>query len=352
MHLDRWRSNIAGVDASRSGKSDRGAGTGAAVAALLLATVFWGCGFTWAKAAGEIVNSYFGLAQGAPLGPMWVLAARFLAAGILWLIFFPQSRRGWSGRDVGSSLLLGGILSAGLVVQHLGLDRTSEAVSAFLTSLTILFVPLMMTFILRRPPRGVLWVGVALATVGVFLLTGASPSGFGIGELLGLCCAVSYSVDIIVLNLVIRPESASRLTAGQFLVVGISNLLVCLLLPGGPRSIAHAPEVMRNSALVMDVALLTLLPTIGAFGLQFRFQPRVDPARAALIYLMEPIFASIFALAITGRRLGLIAVVGAALIVVANLLVEIVSGRGQARRQSNADEQSLREEIVHTPLID
>ena len=43
-----------------------------ATLALLLATLFWGCGFTWAKAAGAAVNHLALLPPGAPLGPIWL----------------------------------------------------------------------------------------------------------------------------------------------------------------------------------------------------------------------------------------------------------------------------------------
>ena len=314
-----------------------------AVGALILATVFWGCGFTWAKTAGETVNAACGLAVGSALGPIWVLAARFLAAAILWFAIFPNSRRGWNRRDVVRSLILGIALSSGLIVQHLGLDRTSEATSAFLTSLTILFVPLMMTMVLRRPPRPVLWIGVVLATAGVWLMTGAAPSGFGLGELLGLACAVFYSIDIIIVNYLITPASASRLTAGQFLVVGLVNLLACFFLPAGQHGLASAFDLLSNPQIGINVALLTVFPTIAAFGLQFRFQPRIDPSRAALIYLMEPIFASLFAWALTRRGLAPIAMAGAGMIVIANLLVELVS----ARTAEAADVPK-----IGTPIID
>ena len=303
--------------------------------------MFWGCGFAWAKTAGETVNATCNFPPGSPLGPIFVLAARFLGGGVLWLLIFPDARRGWSRRDVLRSFILGLVLAAGMIVQHLGLDRTSEAVSAFLTSLTILFVPLMMTLVLRRPPRPILWVGVILATAGVWLMTGATPRGFGIGELLGLACAFTYSIDIIIVNYLITPASASRLTAGQFLVVGLVNLLVCLFLPGGSGALADAGKLLSMREVGVNIALLTIFPTLGAFGLQFRFQPRMDPSRAALIYLMEPIFASLFALILNHRGLPAIAAAGAAMIVLANLLVELVS----ARRPSP-------EQAINTPIID
>src|SRR5207253_2740481 len=116
-----------------------------ATLALLGACLFWGGSFTWAKDAMTTINARAGAAAGAMMG------------------------------------------------QQLGLDRTSQAVSAFLTSLSILFVPLLMLLVLRRPPPAALWLGVALAGAGIWLMTGAAPGGFGPGELLGLCCSILFS---------------------------------------------------------------------------------------------------------------------------------------------------------------
>jgi drug/metabolite transporter (DMT)-like permease len=302
------------------------------VAALLLATLFWGCAFTWAKSAGAAVNSEMGLPPGALLGPIWILGARFTIAGVVWLAIFPDSRRSWTWSALWRTLVLGGCLATGMIIQHLGLDRTSEAVSAFLTSLTILFVPVIMTIVLKRSPSPAVWLGVVLATAGVWLMTGASPTGFGIGELLGICCAITYSIDIIAINALVTQKDVSRLTAGQFLTVGLISMATCLFLPGGRASLAPSQlmALLSFKQIGINVALLTIFPSICAFGLQFTFQPRIDPTRAALIYLVEPIFAALYAMIASGRRLSSIALAGAGLILMANLLAEALQNRFRA----------------------
>ncbi len=62
--------------------------------------------------------------------------------------------------------------------------------------------------------------------------------------------------------------------------------------------------------------LLIVLTTVGAFGLMMRFQPRIDPTRAALIYLAEPVIAALWA----WRPMHGLPMIGAGLIVAANLL--------------------------------
>ena len=301
-----------------------------ATIALLIATLFWGCGFTWAKAGGEMVNALAGLSNGAPLGPVWLLSVRFLIAGLIWLIIIPSSRRGWTWKSVARAGAAGSFLTAGLVTQHLGLDRGSEAVIAFLTSLTILFVPLLMTIILRRPPPAVLWIGVLLAIVGVWMMTGASsPHGFGIGETLGVVCAVLFSMHLISVNAILGNDAPARMAAGQFLAVGLITLLICAFLDRGPQSLAppRAFALMTSAGVGLNLALMICFVTIGAFGLQTFFQPAIDPTRAALLYLVEPIFAALYPWITKGHGLTAIATAGAALILVANVLVELIQSR-------------------------
>lgn len=301
----------------------------AAVAALLVGTLFWGAGFTWAKRGGAAINDLAGVGSGAVLGPVVLLAWRFLAAGAIWMLLFPQARRGWNRRSLLNATLLGLLLGAGLIAQHLGLDRTTEAVSAFLTALTVLFVPLLMTFAIRSPPASRIWIAVSLATVGIWLMTGATPTGFGVGEALGLGCALLFSFYILAVNAILPRESSWRMTGGQFLVIGIICLVWALLSPGGDDLLLGRDllGLLSRSGVWQDAVLLILFPTLIAFGLLVHFQPRVDPTHAAIIYLFEPVFAAAFAYATIGRTMGRIEFAGAVLILMANTVAELFQSR-------------------------
>ena len=303
--------------------------TGLPLLALLLATLAWAGSFTWAKAAGDGVNQAAGLPSGALLGPILLLAWRFTAAGVLWIIIFPRARQGWTWRSFGRSVMLGALLWAGQTVQMLGLDRTSEAVNAFLTSLTVVFVPLLMVAIVRRPPAAAIWLSVGMAAAGIWLMTGAAPTGFGAGEVLGLGCAILFSAHMIVLGEVGRDESPWRMTAGQLLTVGLASGATSLVLSYGliPLTPQVQWQLVTNSGIGLYLVLLVAISTMTAFGLMFYFQPKIDPTRAALIYLAEPVFASLYAYLTVGRALSPVAMLGAGLILAANMLVEVLERR-------------------------
>jgi drug/metabolite transporter (DMT)-like permease len=303
--------------------------SGLAVIGLLVATLAWAGSFTWAKAAGDAINQAAGLPSGAFLGPLLLLAWRFTAAGLLWVVLVPGARRGWTWRSFKRAVLLGLLLWVGQTVQMLGLDRTSEAVNAFLTSLTVIFVPLLMVVVLRRPPPAALWLPIGMAAAGIWLMTGASPTGVGIGEALGLGCAILFSAHMIVLGEVGREESPWRLAAVQFLIVGIGSAVMSLLVSHGPTPLTFQAQwqIISSAAIRLPVVQLIFVSTMIAFGFMFYYQPKLDPARAALIYLAEPIFAAFYAYLAVGRTLSPIAMIGAALILAANILVEYLERR-------------------------
>ena len=307
--------------------------SGLPILALLTATLAWGGSFTWAKAAGDGVNHASGLPSGALLGPILLLAWRFTAAGVLWLLLIPEARRGWTWRSLRRSTFLGLLLWAGTIVQMLGLDRTSEAVNAFLTSLTVVFVPLLMVALVRRPPLPAIWIPVGMAAAGIWLMTGAAPTGFGAGEALGLGCAVFFSAHMIALGELGQHESPWRMAAGQFLSVGLCSAATTLFVDHASASLTPRVQwgIVTSSGIWLQMVLLIVISTMAAFGLMFYFQPKIDPTRAALTYLAEPIFAALYAYLAVGRTLSAIAICGAALILAANLLVEWLERRG--RRQ-------------------
>jgi len=302
-----------------------------AVWGLVVASMLWGLSFVWAKEAGESTNQALVLGEHAILGPILVLTWRFGAAGLVCLVLFPSGRRGITGASLRESGLLGVTLWLGMVPQMLGLDRTSEAVSAFLTSLAVVFVPLILWFVLRQPPsRAVVWP-LAIAVAGVWLLTGAAPTGFGVGEALSLSCAVSFSVYIIVLDRRSDSKGTWAVAGGQFIVVsalsGVLASAMCLY-QGLPVLSVHAC-VFTTRAVWQPTVLLIALPTICCFGLVIHLQPKIGPTQATLIYLFEPLFAAMFAFLLVGRRLSPITIAGGALVLAANGAMDRIE-RGRA----------------------
>jgi drug/metabolite transporter (DMT)-like permease len=244
--------------------------------------------------------------------PFPFLAVRFLI-GLLALVPLAWSRPRTPGvwRD---GLAAGVALGAGYAFQTIGLQYTTPSVSAFITYLCVVFVPVLATIVFRRPPHLLTVVGVVIAVVGLVLLTGGvGGGGFGRGEWFTVACALCFAVHILVLSRVAARHDVVVLTVAQLAPVMVACGVIGLF-TGGYR--------MGSTALV--AALVTGLgATALAFLLQTSAQRWVGPTRVVIILLLEPVFAAMLS-AILGERLGARAVLGAALILLAVFVVEVL----------------------------
>ena len=328
-----------------------------AEAMLLLATAVWGASFALAKEGGAAINAAAGDARA--LGPILMLAIRFTIAAMIVAVAMAASRLrrtgipaclpaaalavpsdegvGCAGSDQTGrnacptrwqTILRGGaigaLLAVGTVLQHLALDRTSEAAAAFLTSLAVIFVPLILWALLRRRPRPAAWVGVAIAVPGVWLMSGGGTLRIGAGEWLGVACAFAFAWHLLAVDRWAASLGAMRACVAQFTMVAIVCWPIALVLLARLDGFdGFDASVLASRAFLTNVALLVAGPTLVSFGLMAAFQPRVSPVRAVLIYLFEPLFAAAFAWLWNGRGVTRGELAGGALILAANAIVEL-----------------------------
>lgn len=274
------------------------------VPALVGVTAVWGSTFVVVKDA---------------IGRMPVmdfLAWRFGIATLAMLLLRPRAvaRLGGVGRTRG--FWLGLALGAGYVFQTEGLRTARASVSGFITGMFVVLTPLCAAVVLRRRVPGSAWLGVALATTGLALL---SLRGFSVGEgeLLTLGCAFAFSLHIVGLGEWSPSHDPYGLAVVQLAVVALGCLVFAL-----------PPELPPDAGVWGALALTAVLATAVAFVVQTWAQAHVPPTRAAVIMTMEPVFAGLFGIAVAGERLGPREYAGSLLILVAMLAVEIGPRRG------------------------
>jgi len=233
-------------------------------------------------------------------GPVPFLAVRFLiGAAVVW----PFARRRPSAPGLGRAGVLCGVaLLGGYLFQTIGLQYVTSSVSAFITYLLVVIVPLLSAAVLRRPPRPPTIAGIAVAFAGLFLLNGARLT-FGEGELLTVGCAFCFALHVVLLADFAPRFDALRLNAVQLAVVGLGCLLPGLVTGG-----YGFPASVWLAAAYTGVAASAV-----AFGLMAWAQQRVGPSRTALLLMLEPVFAGVAGY-LAGEHLGALGVAGAALI--------------------------------------
>lgn len=267
----------------------------------------------------------------ARVQPVPFLAVRFLiGAAVLW----PLARRRPTTPGLLRDGLAGGTaLLIGYVLQTVGLQYTGSATSAFITYLLVVFVPVLGLVLLRRRPHPLTLAGIAVAVVGLVLLTdpggAGEQAGFGWGEVLTLGCAVAFAAHVVILGETARRHDPLRLAAVQVTLVGAACVLPGFWLGG------YAFPAPALGAAAATAVLATAL----AFGLQVNGQRTVPPARAALLLLLEPVFAALLA-TLRGDTFNRTQAMGAGLILGAVVLSESLPAwldRGVNAREAGLD---------------
>ena len=246
------------------------------------------------------------------------LAVRFTVGGaVLWPL--ARRRRATAG-EVRHGVLAGGCLLAGFVLQTEGLRTTTPAASAFITYLLVVLVPVIGVLRSRRLPGANVVAGVGLAVVGLVLLTGGGATGFGRGEVLTMGSALAFALHLVVVGEVAGHHDPFRFTFWQVVTVAALCLVPGALATGG---YGFAAPVWLAAAFCGVGA------TAGAFWAMAWGQRVVPQSEAAIILMLEPVSAGVLG-QFTGERLGPAALLGAALILAAVAVAELLGGRSIA----------------------
>ena len=277
--------------------------------ALVLAALLFGVTFILVQDAIEDVT------------PTGYVTLRFVVGTVAlapFALHIARRNRQPAGLLVKVGAIAGGLLFVGYLTQTVGLQYTESSTSAFITGLYAIFTPVVEAVVRRRLPPPTVCGGIVVATVGLFLLTGAEL-GVGRGELLTLACAVSFAIWIVY-----QGAYANRLATIPFMTVQMAVVAGLSLPP------TAATGLGRLTALALFAAVFTgIACSAVALSLQLYGQRRVSPSRAALLLLLEPVFAGMVGFA-AGERLGAVKLAGAAVILAGIAVAELAPDRGAA----------------------
>jgi drug/metabolite transporter (DMT)-like permease len=276
-------------------------------AAMLLVTLFWGLTFPAIRVAVQ------------DLDPFVFVAARFSLALIVFapIVLGRSSSRGSVRAALVPGLILGVLSWAAYMSQTIGLTLIGAGRAAFITGISVILVPLLSPLFRAGRPRGLEFVAALVATFGLFLLTDPKTGGIAGGDLWVLLCALLYALYIHVLQIFLRRDpDTTALAFTQILGVAV---LAWLALP-----LAATDGGGFTARAWGAILFCATLATIGTFWLQARFQGDTTPQRVALIFAMEPVFATLFAFLLLGEWLPPLGQMGALLILIAVLGVELL----------------------------
>lgn len=291
---------------------------------LALTALIWGAAFV----AQSVGMDY--------VGPFTFLAVRNLIAGLVLLLYILLSDRrrearglergGWSDRNT----LLGGVccgtaLFCASSMQQIGLQQTSAGKAGFLTALYIVIVPLLGLFVGKKV-RLTVWLGVAVAVAGMYLL--CITDGFAVekGDLQVMACALLFSFHILIVDH-FSPRAADvvKMSCIQFFVCcGISAVFLFVF---------ESPDAGRLAQAWLPILYAGALSGGVGYTLQIVGQKDNDPTVASLIMSLESVFAVLAGWLLLQERLSPRELAGCVLVFAAILLAQMPEKKKKTKKE-------------------
>lgn len=262
---------------------------------LLLATVFWGLSFPLIKTIlflhGQLVPE-----AGSWFSAIYTVAPRFLLGMLVLVALKPRAWRGLTRGEIKQGVVIGLFAAAGMLFQNDALQFTAASTSAFLTQFYAIMIPIYLAVRARRNPGAVVWTSCALVLGGVAILGNFDwrELRLGRGEWETLLSSVFFMGQILWLE---KKEFAANRAFELTLVMFAAQALGFAVLAG-----ATAPDVATlilpwtSPAWLVCTGVLTVVCTLGAYGIMNAWQPKITATEAGLIYCVEPVFGSVMAL--------------------------------------------------------
>lgn len=267
--------------------------------ALLAVAAMWGISFVWMKDILDQQDVYS------------FLVSRFFVAAFIMLAARPMLLKRLNQELLSKGSIIGIALGLGYIFQTLGLDRTTPAITGFITGLYVVLTPLIAGLLLRERLNFQAWIYIALATFGLAVLSVRGWS-VGSGEFLVLVSAFLFAAHILLLSRWSKNFDAYALTFVQ-----LTTCAVVSAIPASINGFTAPPD-----AQVWFVVLFTaVFATFFAFVIQTWAQARISATKVAVILTMEVVFAALFSVALGAEPLTLRIVIGGSMVLIAMLMI-------------------------------
>jgi len=280
-------------------------------AMLLGAAMIWGAAFVAQTVGMDYVE------------PFTFQAVRcFLASAVLLPVIWIMDRRGnphkpttpaAHKKQIFYGCVCGVLLFAACSLQQLGLQYVEAGKAGFITSLYIILVPLAGLFFGKKVKPWV-WISVALALVGLYLLC-ASDMSIGKGELMILACSAAFTGHILIVDQVGASIDGVRLSSMQFLVVALISTVVML--------IQETPDPASILQCWLPICYAGILSAGVGYTFQILGQAHTDPTVASLLMSLESVFAMLFGWLLLKQRLSATELFGCVLVFAGVILAQL-----------------------------
>jgi drug/metabolite transporter (DMT)-like permease len=294
---------------------------------LLLVALIWGSAFAVQRVAAQYYD------------PFTFNGLRFLLGGLILFPFsklnpFHKNNPSHSGEKAGSLrkgtitsldrksfifIFLAGLLLFGAAgLQQAGLETTTAGNAGFITTLYVVFVPLILVIFWREKIHWYSWLSAGIAIVGSLLLSTGGTLSLAPGDALEMAGALLWALQMILVSRAVQHMDVITFSAGQYLSAGIMNMIASFWM--------HMPFTGFVDGW-WTILYIGLLSTAGGYTLQSFGQKYAPPTDATILLSMEAVFAALTGFIFLGETMQPVQLVGCGMILVAVFITQIKAGR-------------------------
>lgn len=284
---------------------------------LLLTSFIWGTAFVAQSVGMDYIGPFTYNCVRTLIGSIVLIPVIFLFDMIK-----PDSQRLSRSEQkiVNKNSIIGGIycgviLCIASCFQQYGVSMTTSGKAGFITALYIVIVPLLGIFIKKKIPK-VIWLCVAIAVGGFYLLCVKENFYISTGDILVLICAFFFSLHIMVIDYFNEKNvDGVRMSCVQFFIAGIMMFILMMIF--------EEPQ-LKNIWQARNAILYTGVMSCGvAYTFQILGQKNTNPTTSTLIMSLESVFAALSGWIILNESLSLKEIIGCVLVFVAVILAQI-----------------------------
>ena len=280
---------------------------------LFATTLIWGSAFIAQSVGMDLIDPFTFQFFRCALAILFLIPVSFLfEAGKCPL---EESVRRWKDPALWKNGFICGLaLFAGQSLQQIGLVYTDAGKAGFITAMYIVLVPVIGLFLGKRLLVND-FISVALAVVGLYLLSCIGASGINIGDICLMGCALGFAAQITLVDRFARDLDGFRLNCVQ--AVTVTTLSI--------------PFMLATERVVVQDVLNCWLPlcyagvmSMGvAYSLQIIGQKHLPPTEASLIMSLESVIAALCGWAFLKERMTILELSGCALVFIAVILSQL-----------------------------
>lgn len=223
-------------------------------------------------------------------------------------------------RLITGGVCCGAFLCVASNLQQFGIKYTTVGKAGFITAMYIVIVPVAGIFLKRKAGKFV-WIGVALAIAGLYLLCINEDFYIGKGDLLVLGCAVVFSGHILCVDYFSPLVDGVRLSCIQFFTCGI--------LSGIPMLIFEDVS-LRNIADCSVPLLYAGIMSCGVgYTLQIIGQKNINPTVASMVFSLEAVFSLLAGWLILGQNMSEREIAGCVIMFAAIVLAQLPDSKNR-----------------------